>query len=262
MTRLDQKNGAANSNLREAWLAELEECDKRRTSLRRRMKRAERRNDRRKVADLEKEYYALCPAIARPVPTSEYSPRPESHEYVTLLNRSFGTVSGVLTDDELDKTIPRRLRSEKGRSAWRMLMYVRRASASEKESLRETLRKLWRSGNDAAYALDYILHRLDDPAPNPEFFSMLAIALEEEGNRAFQLLKWDLLAYRFSLNWSRTPEQPRHKIPEIKQIVAPNSSITLKVFGNLIHEFNVPHLPRKRGKGSPSYGRTRGGARQ
>ena len=51
--------------------------------------------------------------------------------------------------------------------------------------------------------------------------------------------------------------QPRHTIAEIKQIVAPGSKISPEVFRNMIAELRVPHLRRKRGRGSPSYGRNR-----
>lgn len=229
------------------------------------MKQAARAGKSGRFADLEKEYFALCPAIARPVPKSEYSPVPESHRYISISSRSFGTVSGVLKEDEWDKTIPRRLRSTKGRFAWQTLACWGSASESEKENLRERLSKLSRSSN-AAYALYRILMRLDADngranssadavvRGDPEFFSEFAIALEEKERRAFEKLKQDLIIYRFSLNWSRTPEQPRHTKSEIKRIVAPNSSITQEVFDNMIRKFRVPHLRGKSGKASPNYG--------
>ncbi len=48
------------SGPRGSWLAELKECDKYRNSLTRQMKRAARAGDRRKLADLDKRYWAMA----------------------------------------------------------------------------------------------------------------------------------------------------------------------------------------------------------
>jgi len=237
MSRRNSIKQRPDSDLRAEWLAELKECDKRRTSLHRQIKQAQRAGNSRKVADLEKQYGALSPD------------RKLTESWAGMDSRSWGRLSGVLTDDELDKTVPQSLRNRQGRAAWAKLIYWRRASEGEKRGLWEKLSRLWHSGNDAAYALYYMSMRLDD---DPEFFSMLAIALKKEGSAAFEKVKADLLLYRLSLNWSRTPGQPRHTIAEIKQIVDPTNR--MPSFRNMIYTLKVPHLVGKRGQGSPNYG--------
>jgi hypothetical protein len=243
---------SADSDVRAAWLAELDECEKRRSSLRRRMRRAQRAGERRKLADLEKQYWPLCP-------DPEWPHIKPTQRLVVLKSQSYGSLTGTLTEGEWDKTVPPRLRNEKGRAVLRTLSDWRRASEHEKRNLEERVR---RSRDDASWALREILRRF--ALKDGEYFFKLFIAFEEErpSSTSFQKLKEELIAYRFSLNWSRTPGEPRHTIAEIKQIVAPGSSITTAVFRNMVRKFEVPHLTEKRGKGSPNYGLTKNGSRQ
>ena len=252
---LASKRGSiADSDLRAAWLAELKECDRRRTSLIRRAKRARRSGDRRKFADLNKQLWEMASVEEGPPPPGWPTPR-----FVTLMDRTYEDRNGWLMKDEWDKTVPRRLRNENGRTAWVTLSYWRRASEREKRNLEERLRK---SGDDASRALYNLLKHLE--RENGEFFSKLEIAFQEEkcSCSTFEKMKEELILYRASLNWSRTPGQKRHTIAEIKQIVAPGSSIKLAVFRNMIREFDVPYLKVKRGKGSPNYRLAAAGAHQ
>jgi hypothetical protein len=227
------------SDLRDAWEQELDECYKRRMSLHRRMKRAQRSGDHRKLAELEKQDQALSPDPEWP------EVKPPAILAALIGQRSGGFV-GMLREGEWDKTIPQRLRNKKGRAIWEMLSCWHQASQDEKAKL---ARRLEQSRDDTAWVLlrimDYFDHR------DSEFFSSLAIALEECGG-SFQDVKEQLIAYRLSLNFSLTPGQPRHTIEEIQEIVAPSIK-SQKVFANMIREFNVPHLRAKRGKGSPKY---------
>ena len=235
------------SELRAAWKAEVKACDKRRTSLIRQMKRARTSGNRRKFEDLENQYWATFPPMFRPRtgPATPWSPQ---QRYVGLDTKSYGPVDGLMTDGEWDKTIPRRLRNEKGRRAWDTLARWQAVSEQEKRNIQERLLK---SGDVTSYVLVEFLRRLD--REDGEFFSKLEIALAEKRRIGFEKLKADLIGYRFSLNRSSTPGQPRHTIAEIKEIVAPTSTITLQVFRNMIRQFKVPHLPDKRGRGSSSY---------
>jgi hypothetical protein len=241
-----------NSDLRELWQAELKACDKRRTSLIRQMKRAARSGDRRKIADLDKKYWATFPPTFRPR-TNPATPWSPEQRYVCLDSKTYGSVDGLMTDGEWDKTIPRRLRNEKGRRAWDTVARWQAVSEQEKRNIQERILKV---RNVTSYMVFEFLRRLD--RDDGEFFSKIEIALAEKRRIGFEKLKAELIAYRFSLNFSRTPGQPRHTIAEIKQIVAPNSAITPGVFRNMIREFEVPHLAAKRGKGSPSYPLTGG----
>jgi hypothetical protein len=251
---------AQDSSLRSAWLAELKECDERKTSLIRQMKRARRAGDSRKFADLDKQYWEMFPPMFRPR-ENPANPWPEQR-YIWMDSKTYGNLEGLLSaDNEWDKTIPRRLRNEKGRRAWETLLSWRAASEDEKRSLKDMLFRLRLkavrlrrySSTNAVSAFENIFRHLE--SKDRKFFSMFEVALQEEGNRGNEKLRSDLIAYRFSLNHSRTPGQRRHTPAQIKQIVAPGSTITPEVFRNMISELEVPHFPDKRGKGSPNYGK-------
>src|SRR5438067_7769448 len=119
-----KRGSIADSDLRAAWLAELKECDRRRTSLIRRAKRARRSGDRRKFADLNKQLWAMEMASVEQGPPPPGWPTPK---FVTLMDRTYEDRNGWLMKDEWDKTVPRRLRNENGRTAWVTLSYWRRA---------------------------------------------------------------------------------------------------------------------------------------
>jgi hypothetical protein len=246
---------AQDSSLRSAWLAELKECDERKASLICQMKRARRAGDSRKFADLQEQYSAMFP------PNFEAA-RESGARYFGINSKTYGNLEGLLlANNEWDKTIPRRLRNEKGRRAWETLLSWRAASEDEKRSLKDMLFRLRLkavrlrrySSTNAVSAFENIFRHLE--RNDREFFSMLEVALQEEGNRAYEKVRADLIVYRFSLNHSRTPGQRRHTPAQIKQIVAPGSTITPEVFRNMISELEVPHFPDKRGKGSPNYGK-------
>jgi hypothetical protein len=231
------------SGPRGSWLAELKECDKYRNSLTRQMKRAARAGDRRKLADLDKRYWAMVPAMFRPYPTGAAAPWSPPQRYVSLDSKTYGTIAGLMTDGEWDKTIPRRLRNEKGRRAWDTLLRWQLASEREKRNLRERVLK---SRDETSYVLLEFLRRLE--REDGEFFSELGIALEEQRFMGNEKVKAGLIAYRFSLNFSSTPGRRRHTIDEIKQIVAPGSRITEGVFRNMVRALGVPFIRRKAGR--------------
>ena len=236
------KRRTGTSDARAAWDAELEECYKRRMSLRRRMKHAQRAGDHRKLADLERQDRALSP-------DPEWPNIKSPAILAALIDQTSGGFVGALMENEWDKTIPQKLRNDKGRAIWEILAIWRQASEDEKRNLS---RRLERSRDDVSYVLLRVLDHFR--RGDVEFFSKLGIAFEEE-RCAFQELKEELIAYRFSLNFSLTPGQPRHTIAEIKQIVAPKIGVkNLAVFRNMIREFAIPHLPDKREKASPNYG--------
>jgi hypothetical protein len=189
---------------------------------------------------------------------SPWTPEWPTSKFVTLMDQSY-QLTGWLMKDEWDKTVPRRLRNQNGRAAWETLSYWRRASEREKKNLEKRLRK---SSDAASRALYNLLKHLERGARG--FFSKFEIALEEEkcSSSTFEKIKEELIIYRASLNHSRTPGQTRHTIVEIKQIVAPGTSVTPAVFRNMVREFKVPHLPSKRGKGSPRYRLANDGAHQ
>ena len=227
-------------HLRATWLAELTECEKRRSSLSQQISRAHRAGDSKKVAALTNQYDTLCPNPAWP----------EIKLPSRLIALDFGdgrpTISGPATNEELDKRIPQCLRNDTGRHAWQALAYWRKASESDKEKLRGVLLKLALAGNDAANALRMIDFELS-PDGQDNFFEKLAVAKKEILQDAQFRVKAELMWYRASLNWSSTPGQKRHTIQEIKQIVDLKNVISPQTFRNWIYEFNVPHIGDKRG---------------
>jgi hypothetical protein len=257
--RNSKERRSVSDDLRSDWATELNECRRRRLSLRRKIERAERAGKTWKAADLEAQYKAITPDPAWPK-------KQDGQRLAFIDSPCFGKFAGLTADEEWDKSIPRCLRSPEGRAAWETLIYWRRASDNQKRNLEDKLGELWHthSDDDAAYALYRIFHRLKDE--DREFFSKLGIALGEEKQEhsAFERIKRDLIIYRESLNWWLRPGQPRHTIAEIKQIAAPeNEKITREVFANMVREFKVPHLPSKSGKASANYGRlTKNGERR
>jgi hypothetical protein len=215
----------ADSDPQAKWLALLDEQKKRRESLIRRLRRAERAGDQRKAGDLLRQLRNLYPLAS-------------------------------CTREEWDKAIPQKLRNHKGREAWDTLFLYRNASEDEQAEVAEKLRPLAdrRKSNDAAMALWMILRNLP---LDGEFFSKLAIAFKEEQSSESHKVKEDLLRYRISV-MSLTPGNTR-PITEIQQIVDPHKRIPLQTFGNWVRNFKVPHLDdkSKRGKASPNYGKGR-----
>jgi hypothetical protein len=235
------------SGLRGSWLAELKECDKYRNSLIRRMKRAARDGDRRKLADLDKRYWAMVAPMFRPLPAGTATPWSWPQRYVSLDSKTYGSLDGLMADGEWDVTIPRRLRTEKGRWAWGTVSRWRLASEQEKRNLRQQLEKSRKARSpNASDVLLQFLDRLE--REDGEFFSGIGIALVARRFIGYEKLKADLIAYRLSLNFSSTPGRRRHTIDEIKQIVAPGSAITVEVFRNMVRCFGVPFIPRKSGR--------------
>ena len=245
------------SSLRAAWYAELRRRDEMEASLIERMYIAQRAGDQRTFAKLVKELFeGSAPMVEEFFPGG-------------LMEWPAGSIYRKCADlavrrakywKETLQCYPLRLRDKSGGHAWRTLKSWRQVHEREKRDLVERLEK---SRGAASYMLLTILRHLmrDD---NGEFFEKLSIAFEEEksSSSTFVKLKRELVFYRNSLLRSNTPGKPRHTKAEIKEIVAPNARITKAVWGNMIREFQVPHLVDKRGrKPSPHYRSSNNGAR-
>jgi hypothetical protein len=225
------------SDVRVAWAAELAECARRRKSLHRRAQKAKRSGDYQKALELSKQ--SLVEPLKHGWPDASL---------VAVKANEDDFVWGWVAKDEWDKTMPTCLRTDEGRFAWQAVLNWRAASKEERHVLEANLRK---ARGNAFLAMWAIFKKFE--RGNSNFFREIAVAIEQAKLNSFQGIKERLILYRFSLNFSSTPGQARHTVPEIKAIVAPNSAITLPVFRNLVREFKVPHLPTKRGKGSPNY---------
>ncbi len=230
-----------------AWNAELRRRDDLRMSLIRRIRKARRAGDQRKLAKLIQELETKFLFAGGPLKWPAGS----------INQKADLTVRRAKYWKEMLQCYPRRLRNKTGMDAWSTLESWRQVYEYEKRDLVERLEK---SRDAASYALLRILQHLI--RGDKEFFEKFSIALDEEraSSSSFIKLKYELILYRNSLLWSFTPGKARHTIAEIKEIVAPGSRITKTVFRNLVYEFQVPHLPAKRGKGSPNYGLSSNGS--
>ena len=82
-----------------------------------------------------------------------------------------------------------------------------------------------------------------------KYFMTISRAFEQMPDhlQTFERIKHALLLYRNSLRWSMTPGKPRHTMGQIKDMVAPHSTITVEVFRNMVNALSVPYLHGKPG---------------
>jgi hypothetical protein len=213
----------ASKNVRNDWLAELSELPTAYTRLVRQARTARSKGNLAKIRVLEdKMRRLLSPYFLRYLPD--------------------------LPDSIRSKALPRKLRSRgiSGRAAWQTLYEWDALSEDEKAQVWETLSKMpgWRKWLPMLHIATAMRHR------DAEFFDSLGIAFAESEEHANAMslrpVKARLLEYRWSLECSRTPGQPRHTPKQIKQIVAPKSSVTDQAFLNLLNQFRIPHLTTRK----------------
>ena len=213
----------ASKDVRNDWLAELSELPTAYASLVKQARTARRKGNLAKVQLVEnKMRQLLAPYFLRHLPD--------------LPNRI------------RLKALPRKLRSRgiSGRAAWQTLYEWDARSKDEKAQVWETLSKMpgWRKWRPMLRIVTAMRDR------DAEFFHSLGIAFAESEEHANAMslrpVKARLLEYRWSLECSKTPGQPRHTPKQIKQIVAPKSSVTDQAFLNLINQFRIPHLTTRK----------------
>ncbi len=213
----------ARANLFEAWEAELSELPTEYKKLVRQARRAKSKGD---VAEVQRVAKEMCRLLA-----------PYFRRYLP-----------DLPDKIRLKVLPRKLRScgVSGLAAWRTLKQWDALRDDEKFDICRTLMEMpgWQKWH-AVLNLAKAMRDRDD-----EFFSSLGLAITESEPYANAMslrpVKERLLEYRWSLEGSKTPGLPRHTAKQIKQIVAPNSSVTDQAFLNLLNQFCIPHLTTRK----------------
>jgi hypothetical protein len=223
MRKRQSRERSAHERLSDPWLAELSELPAAYARLVRQAQTAKSKGDLAKIQTVE-------------------------NEMRRLLAPYFFRILPDLPDKIRLKVLPRKLRSRgiSGKWAWRTLESWDALSRDERSEVWSTLSKMpeWRKWYPMLELATSMVSR------DVEYFHCLSIAFAESEQHANAMslrpVKERLLKYRWSLECSKTPGQPRHTPKQIKQIVAPNSAVTDQAFLNLLNEFRVPHLTTRR----------------
>jgi len=209
-------------NLREEWQKKMDFINAKARSLSNRAFRALQKGDLARCNQILEEHDKL-------IPLWEISEEEEERQ-----NKLWG------------RPIPRRLRnSDHGCKAWFTISSLNELTDSQKKHLLESVRRL-RKGSDAAELIKMVF---DGNASD----IAIAVADWKQYARSREKLRHEILVYRGGLQWLKPPGQAMHTAEEIKEIVAPESSVTIPVLRNMLRELDTPFLQRKRGQGSACY---------